>query len=130
MKSTDMGRVVAPEHRLKGDKYLLDEYNVVGERAKDGNSQANHFIENTKVRNVGQEWDGALCNILHGHALQCEQTPYAFFFTAVMGHVEEAPEMDPTELALKNDGCDGLVITIPGWCEPTYQERNPWPSKS
>ena len=79
--------------------------------SKDGNSHANHFIENTKVRNVGQECNGAVCNILHGHALRCEQNPYAFFFTAVMGHVAEALEMDPIELALKNDGSDGLAMT-------------------
>lgn len=77
---------------------------------KDGNSHANQFIENTKVRNVGQICNGAVCNILHGQALRCEQNPYAFFFTAVMGHVAEALSMDPTELALRNDGADGIPM--------------------
>jgi CO/xanthine dehydrogenase Mo-binding subunit len=77
---------------------------------KDGNSHANHFIENTRVRNVGQECKGAVCNILHGQAVRCEQNPYAFFFTAIMGYVSEALEMDPIELALKNDGADGVPM--------------------
>jgi CO/xanthine dehydrogenase Mo-binding subunit len=78
--------------------------------AKDGNAHANHFIENSRIRNVGQECNGAVCNILHGHALRCEQNPHAFFFTAVFGHVAEALDMDPTELALNNDGCDGIAM--------------------
>ena len=77
---------------------------------KDGNSHANHFIENTRVRHVGQECKGAVCNILHGQALRCEQNPYAFFFTAVMGHVAEATGVDPTDLAIKNDGADGTAM--------------------
>ncbi|MGD0663098.1 MAG: molybdopterin cofactor-binding domain-containing protein [Syntrophorhabdales bacterium] len=75
--------------------------------SKDGYSHVDHFIENTAVRDIFQECNGAICNILNGTAIRCEQIPNVFCLTAVFGHVAEALQMDPTLLALRNDGCDG-----------------------
>ena len=40
-----------------------------------------------------------------GHPVRAEHE--LFCFSAVLNHVAEALGMDPTELALKNDGCEG-----------------------
>ena len=73
----------------------------------DGYTHMDHFLENTTVRHLHQECNGAICNILHGHAFRCEQNANVTCLNAVFGHVAEALRVDPTLLALKNDGCDG-----------------------
>jgi xanthine dehydrogenase molybdenum-binding subunit len=79
--------------------------------AKEGYSHIEHFIENTRVLDLVQECNGAVCNVLYGTSIRCEQIPNVFCLTAVFGHVAEALGMDPTELALKNDGCDGRPMS-------------------
>jgi xanthine dehydrogenase molybdenum-binding subunit len=79
--------------------------------SRDGYYHAEHFIENTTVRDVVQECNGAVCNILHGTSVRCEQIPNVFCLTAVFGHVAEALGMDPTELASKNDGWNGRPMS-------------------
>jgi xanthine dehydrogenase molybdenum-binding subunit len=78
--------------------------------SKEGLSHTDHFLENTTVRHLLQECNGAVCNILPGHAFRCEQNMNVFCFTAICGHVAEALGMDPTEVALKNDGCEGHAM--------------------
>ena len=78
--------------------------------SKEGFSHTDHFVENTKVRHLLQESNGAVCNILPGHAIRCEQNMNVFCFTAVCGHVAETLGIDPTELALKNDGVEGHAM--------------------
>jgi len=75
-----------------------------------GLSHTDHFIENSKIANLYQESQGAVLNILKGHAIRCEQNMNAFCFNSVLGHVAEALEMDPTEVALINDGCEGHAM--------------------
>ena len=78
--------------------------------AKEGLSHMDHFVENTKVRHWLQASNGAVLNILPGHAIRCEQNMNAYCFVATLGHVAEALGMDPTELALKNDGVEGHAM--------------------
>ena len=42
-----------------------------------------------------------------GGALRCEQNSNAFCLSAVLNHVAEALCMDPTEVAVRNDGIEG-----------------------
>lgn len=70
-----------------------------------------HFIDNTSIPNLSCEaltvdvskppawWD------------RCEQLPNVFCFTLVFDHVAAALGLDPTEVALKNDGYDGRDAT-------------------
>jgi len=77
---------------------------------REGLSHTDHFVENSKVINIIQESNGAICNIFTGWAIRCEQNMNCYCFSAVMNHVAEALKMDPTELALINDGCEGHAM--------------------
>lgn len=79
--------------------------------SKEGWAHTDHFVENTKITNIYQESQGAVLNIMPGHAIRCEQNMNALCLTAVFDHVAEALEMDPVELALKNDGCEGHAMS-------------------
>jgi xanthine dehydrogenase molybdenum-binding subunit len=72
-----------------------------------GFAHLGHFVENTRVLHSLQESNGAVLNIMPGSAFRCEQNMNAFCLGAVLNHVAEALEMDPTEVALKNDGVEG-----------------------
>ena len=74
---------------------------------KKGFAHMGHFVENTSVRHVLQESNGAVLNIMPGSAFRCEQNMNIFCLGAVLNRVAEALDMDPTEVALKNDGCEG-----------------------
>ena len=78
--------------------------------AKEGFSHLAHFVENSRVRHILQEFNGAVLNVMPGSAIRCEQNSNAFCFAAVLNHVAEALEMDPIEVALKNDGVDGVPM--------------------
>jgi CO/xanthine dehydrogenase Mo-binding subunit len=80
----------------------------------EGWAHTDHFIENTKVHHVLQESHGAIANIFMGQATRCEQMMNAYCFTATMLRVAEALEMDPTEVALVNDGCEGHAMATLG----------------
>jgi len=66
-----------------------------------------HFIENTKIPNLSSE--GLTVDVSKGPAwwCRCEQLPNTFCFTLIFDHVATELGLDPTEVALKNDGCDG-----------------------
>ncbi|MGD0487595.1 MAG: molybdopterin cofactor-binding domain-containing protein [Syntrophorhabdales bacterium] len=72
---------------------------------------AGHLLENTRTPNL--ESETALVQVNKGptHALRCEQMPPSFCLTHVFNHVAAALNMDPTEVALKNDGVEGHDIT-------------------
>jgi xanthine dehydrogenase molybdenum-binding subunit len=66
-----------------------------------------HFIENTKIPNLSAEV--IVADVSKGPAwwCRCEQLPNTMLLTLVFDHVAAALGLDPTEVALKNDGCDG-----------------------
>ncbi|MBP1731409.1 MAG: aldehyde oxidase and xanthine dehydrogenase molybdopterin binding protein [Deltaproteobacteria bacterium] len=78
--------------------------------ARKGFAHLGHFVENTRVRHILQESNGAVCNIMPGSAFRCEQNMNALCLGAVLNRVAEALGMDPTEVALKNDGAEGHTI--------------------
>lgn len=66
-----------------------------------------HFIENTKIPNL--KCNPIPVDVSRGPAWwdRCEQLPNAFSLTLVFDHVAGELGMDPTEVALINDGCEG-----------------------
>jgi len=70
-----------------------------------------HFIENTRIPNLSCQ--GLTVDVSKGPAwwCRCEQLPNAMCLTLVFDHVAAELGLDPTEVALKNDGCDGRDMT-------------------
>jgi CO/xanthine dehydrogenase Mo-binding subunit len=68
---------------------------------------AGHFFENTRIPHLESETVLVQVNKGPTHALRCEQMPPSFCLTHVFNHVAAALGMDPTEVALKNDGVEG-----------------------
>jgi CO/xanthine dehydrogenase Mo-binding subunit len=66
-----------------------------------------HFLENCKIPNIESETLVAQVNKGPTMAIRCEQLPPAFALIHVFNHVAAELGMDPTELALKNDGAEG-----------------------
>ena len=66
-----------------------------------------HFIDNTRIPNL--KFVGITADVSKAPAwwCRCEQLPNTFCFTLVFDHVAAALGLDPTEVALKNDGCEG-----------------------
>ena len=63
-----------------------------------------HFVENTRIPHVESETFVAQVNKGPVMAIRCEQLPPSFTLIHVFNHVAAELKMDPTELALKNDG--------------------------
>lgn len=66
-----------------------------------------HFLENTRIPNLHSETVLAQVNRGPTMAIRCEQAPPSFCLSHVFNHVAAALEMDPTEVALRNDGVEG-----------------------
>ncbi len=66
-----------------------------------------HFIENTSIPNLKCETAKVDVSIGPAWWHRCEQLPNVFTFTLVFEHVAAALDMDPTEVALRNDGIAG-----------------------
>jgi xanthine dehydrogenase molybdenum-binding subunit len=66
-----------------------------------------HFIENCKIPNVESETMVVQVNKGPVHAIRCEQLPPSFALIHVFNHVAAELNMDPIELAIKNDGAEG-----------------------
>jgi CO/xanthine dehydrogenase Mo-binding subunit len=66
-----------------------------------------HFIDNTRIPNL--KCQGMTVDVSKPPSwwCRCEQLPNTFCLTLVFDHVADALGLDPTEVALKNDGCDG-----------------------
>ncbi|MCP4750162.1 MAG: xanthine dehydrogenase family protein molybdopterin-binding subunit [Proteobacteria bacterium] len=66
-----------------------------------------HFKENTRIPHLKCENTTADVSKPPTWWCRCEQLPNTFCFTLIFEHVAAALKMDPTEVALKNDGCEG-----------------------
>jgi CO/xanthine dehydrogenase Mo-binding subunit len=66
-----------------------------------------HFIDNTKIPNL--KCEGLTVDVSKAPAwwCRCEQLPNCLCLTLVFDHVAAELGLDPTEVALKNDGCEG-----------------------
>jgi xanthine dehydrogenase molybdenum-binding subunit len=71
-----------------------------------------HFLENTKIPNIESETLVAQVNKGPTMAIRCEQLPPAFSLIHVFNHVAAELDIDPTELAVINDGADGQDISF------------------
>ena len=76
-----------------------------------GTSGLDHFVENTRIPNLLCE--NVVVDVSKGPAwwCRCEQLPNTFCFTLVFDHVAAELGLDPTEVALKNDGYEGHDAT-------------------
>jgi CO/xanthine dehydrogenase Mo-binding subunit len=70
-----------------------------------------HFIENTRVPNIYGKTESVLINKGLTVATRCEQNSNCHSMTQVFARVAEALGLDPTDVALKNDGAEGHDIT-------------------
>ena len=70
-----------------------------------------HFIDNTRIPNL--KCEGLVVDVSKGPAWwdRCEQLPNCLCLTLVFDRVATELGLDPTEVALKNDGCDGHDTT-------------------
>jgi CO/xanthine dehydrogenase Mo-binding subunit len=66
-----------------------------------------HFIENTRVPHVYGQMVSVAVNKGTTVATRCEQNANVLTQSLVFDHVAAALEMDPIEVALKNDGSEG-----------------------
>jgi len=69
-----------------------------------------HFIDNTRIPNVYGKTEPAKVNKGPEVPTRCEQNPNCHSMTMVFNHVADALGLDPTEVALKNDGYEGHDI--------------------
>jgi xanthine dehydrogenase molybdenum-binding subunit len=69
-----------------------------------------HFIDNTRIPNLSCHAQVADVSIGPAWWCRCEHNPNAMCLTLVFDHVAAELGLDPTEVALKNDGCDGHDI--------------------
>ncbi len=66
-----------------------------------------HLVDNTRIPHLRCEGITADLNKAPAWWCRCEQLPNAFCQTMIFDHVADALGMDPTEVALQNDGCEG-----------------------
>jgi CO/xanthine dehydrogenase Mo-binding subunit len=66
-----------------------------------------HFVDNTRIPNLACEAVPVDVSIGPAWWARCEHLPSCLNLTLVFDRVAAALEMDPTEVALKNDGCHG-----------------------
>jgi CO/xanthine dehydrogenase Mo-binding subunit len=75
-----------------------------------GLNGAQHFHENSKVPHIRNRWGSVDLNLPPAWWCRCEQTSNTLPFTLIFDKVAAYLEMDPTEVALKNDGVEGKDI--------------------
>lgn len=69
-----------------------------------------HLLENTSIANIEAENITAQVNKPPLTAIRCEVLPAVFVMARLFNHVAAELGMDPTEVALKNDGAEGEHI--------------------
>ena len=82
-----------------------------------------HFIENTRIPNL--KFENTIADVSKAPAwwCRCEQLPNTFCLTLVFDHVAAELNMDPTLVALKNDGCEGKGMEYLA----EYKKKNGFP---
>ena len=68
---------------------------------------SDHFVDNTSIPNLACEAVPVDVSIGPAWWCRCEHLPNCLCLTLVFDHVAAELGMDPTEVALKNDGCHG-----------------------
>jgi CO/xanthine dehydrogenase Mo-binding subunit len=70
-----------------------------------------HFIENSRIPNLYKHNAPAIVNKGPVTAVRCEQLANTLCFNLVFSHVAGELGLDPTEVAIKNEGADGRDTT-------------------
>jgi len=70
-------------------------------------SGVDHLLENTRIPNLKCEVIMTDVSKAPAWWARCEQLPNCFCLTLIFDHVAAELGLDPTEVALKNDGCEG-----------------------
>ncbi len=70
-----------------------------------------HFLENTKIPNLYGKRQRVWVNKGINTAIRCEQNANCLAFTLVFSHVAAELQLDPIEVAFKNDGAEGHDVT-------------------
>jgi xanthine dehydrogenase molybdenum-binding subunit len=78
-----------------------------GPKAPEPNMGIGHFLENTRIPNLMKENISGIVNKGPVNAVRCEQLTNTYCLNTVFGHVANELGLDPTEVALKNDGFEG-----------------------
>jgi CO/xanthine dehydrogenase Mo-binding subunit len=84
-----------------------------------------HFIENTKIPNLAVENKGVFVNKGPVNAVRSEQLPNTLCINLVFGHVAAELGMDPTEVAILNDGCEGHDVSYIN----EYKKKHGFPNR-
>lgn len=85
-----------------------------------------HLQENTRIPNICFNFHGAaLRNKPLTSSHRCEQMPNTEVINEVFGHVTEELVLDPTEVALLNDGCEGHSMDSLS----EYKVEHGWPDR-
>ena len=66
-----------------------------------------HLVDNTKIPHLRCEGTTAFVNKPPAWWCRCEQLPNVFCQTLIFDHVADALGLDPTRVAVINDGCEG-----------------------
>ncbi|HJX12710.1 MAG TPA: xanthine dehydrogenase family protein molybdopterin-binding subunit [Dehalococcoidales bacterium] len=93
------GTITAVEARAVVTNQFLPVFGVV-----------KHFIDNTRVPNIYGKTESVMINKGPTVATRCEQNSNCHSMTLVFNRVAAALGLDPTEVALKNDGAEGHDI--------------------
>lgn len=78
--------------------------NICGKMGQYG---IDHLMENTRIPNLLLNYVESQINIAPAWWFRCEQNHNAMCLSAIFEHVAEAVGIDPTEVALMNDGAEG-----------------------
>jgi xanthine dehydrogenase molybdenum-binding subunit len=81
-----------------------------GPKAAEPNIGIGHLIQNSRIPNLLKENKSGLVNKGPVNAVRCEQLTNTLCFNSVFGCVSNELGLDPTEIALKNDGYEGHDI--------------------
>jgi CO/xanthine dehydrogenase Mo-binding subunit len=72
---------------------------------------AKHLIDNTRIPHIYAVTESAKVNKGPTYATRCEQNANCYTLDLVFNHVADALGLDPTTVALKNDGAEGHDLT-------------------
>lgn len=70
-----------------------------------------HFYENSRIPHIYGKMEVVQINKGPNVPVRCEQNPHALSFTLVLDHVASELGLDPTEVAVRNDGAEGHDMT-------------------
>jgi CO/xanthine dehydrogenase Mo-binding subunit len=79
-----------------------------------------HLVENTRIPNIYGTLKVVMTNKGPTVPVRCEQNANTFSQTLIFEHMAAELGLDPTEVALKNDGADGHDM---GWLDARKVER-------